>query len=315
VDSWASFAQPTENDLDYRRFYYQMHQNADREVVKVLDALGDPESSFHRSTIVIFTSDHGELLGAHGGMHQKWHQAYEETVHVPFIVHAPGLFDGRVKVDVLTSHADLLPTMLGLAGVDVPAVQAILETTHDEVHPLVGRDLSGLILGETDPSTVDGPVFFMTDDEPSKGADQIAWNGLMYESVAQPNHVETVVAKLPTGQGGAMEKWKYSRYFDNPQFWSNPGGALPRDVVTQIQGVVGIPGPKVAHTTVKVTPVPDEIEVYNVTDDPMELRNLATSGDPGVQATVAQLQQLLDAEREAKRLQPSSGEVPGQPDP
>jgi choline-sulfatase len=34
VDRWASFAQPTENDLDYRRFYYQMHQNADREVVR-----------------------------------------------------------------------------------------------------------------------------------------------------------------------------------------------------------------------------------------------------------------------------------------
>ena len=38
----------------------------------------------------------------------------------------------------------------------------------------------------------------------------------------QPNHIETVVTYLPTGPDGAMEKWKYSRYSDSPQFWSDP---------------------------------------------------------------------------------------------
>ncbi|MEZ5269434.1 MAG: sulfatase-like hydrolase/transferase [Microthrixaceae bacterium] len=37
-------------------------------------------------TIVVFTSDHGDLLGAHGGLVQKWYNAYEEAVHVPLVV-------------------------------------------------------------------------------------------------------------------------------------------------------------------------------------------------------------------------------------
>jgi len=52
-------------------------------------------------TVVVFTSDHGDMLGAHGGMAQKWHQAYEESTHVPFIVHNPRLFAGRQSVDTL----------------------------------------------------------------------------------------------------------------------------------------------------------------------------------------------------------------------
>ena len=69
----------------------------------------------HKDTIVIFTSDYGDILGAHGGMHQKWHNAYEETVHVPFIVSGPPVHGGPRKINIPTSHADLLPTLLGLA--------------------------------------------------------------------------------------------------------------------------------------------------------------------------------------------------------
>ena len=100
------------------------------------------------NTIVIFTSDHGEMLGAHGDMHQKWYQAYEETIHVPFFVYNPTLFSGPQSVNALTSHADLIPTMLGLAGLNPGELASVLAQTHTEVHPLVGRDLSSVILGE-----------------------------------------------------------------------------------------------------------------------------------------------------------------------
>ena len=42
------------------------------------------------STLVIFTSDHGELLGAHGGLHQKWFNLYDEATRVPFLVARTG---------------------------------------------------------------------------------------------------------------------------------------------------------------------------------------------------------------------------------
>ena len=42
---------------------------------------------------------------------------------------------------------------------------------------------------------------------------------------AQP--VESIVTYLPTGQGGAQEKWEYAQYSDNPQFWTDPSTPLP----------------------------------------------------------------------------------------
>jgi choline-sulfatase len=327
VETYPKMLQPTRNTLAYRRFYYQMQQNVNDEIQKVLDALNaDPVMA--ANTIVIFTSDHGSLLGAHGGMFQKWHQAYEESSHVPFIVHNPRLFSGRQQLDGLTSHADLLPTILGLAGLNPVRLAPQLAKTHNEVHRLVGRDLSPVILGEADPDDVTGPVYFMTDDEVSRGSDQTTFTGQMYASVIQPNHVETVVVNLPTGNGGKLQKWKYSRYSDNPQFWSDPQGLsltdshLPptppdlgteRDVVTLIDGNVNQAGTNPATTTVKTDPVPDENEAYNLTRDPLELNNLVNSSDPSVRATLRQLEALLHQQCHAKRLKPSSGTVPSQP--
>ncbi|XOS91405.1 sulfatase-like hydrolase/transferase [Brevibacillus laterosporus] len=59
-------------------------------MLTVFEAL--TRSSFYDNTIVIFTSDHGDLLGAHGNLHQKWYCAYEEMLHVPFIIHNKKLF-------------------------------------------------------------------------------------------------------------------------------------------------------------------------------------------------------------------------------
>ena len=328
VERYPQVFQTVHNTPEYHRFYYQLQQNVNGQIQRVLDALS-AHPDMAANTIVIFTSDHGDLLGAHGGMFQKWHQAYEESTHVPLIMHNPLLFTGRQSLDGLTSHADLLPTLLGLAGLDPAQLQQDLTVTHTEVHPLVGRDLSPVILGETDPAEVSEPVYFMTDDEPSRGANQTTATGVMYRSVIQPNSIETVVSHLPTGRRGAREKWKYSRYSDNPQFWSDPedfgftDSHLPpvspdlgtqRDAVTMVHGNVNREGPKRAFTTVKTQPVPDQAEAYNLSRDPLELHNLTRSPDPAVRARIRELNVLLHQQCRAKRLKPSSGTVPSQPD-
>ena len=162
---------------------------------------------------------------------------------MPFIVHNPVLFAGRQTLDAPTSHADLLPTMLGLADLDPSQLQHELAKSHTEVHPLVGRDLSGVILGETSPSRVKGPVYFMTEDEVSRGFYQTSALGFEYRPVMQPNTVETVITYLATGAHGSREKWKYSRYSDNPQFWSAPNSP-PQDVTTQVYGNMNLAGDK-----------------------------------------------------------------------
>ena len=310
VDKYPQIFQPVPDPESYRRFYYQMQQNVNDQIQRVLDAL-NAHPQMAQNTIVIFTSDHGDLLGPHGGMHQKWHSMYEEATHVPFIVHNPRLFPGRESLDEITSHADLLPTMLGLAGLNAAKLRKGLAKTHTEAHPLVGRDLSGVILGESKTSAITGPVYFLTEDEVSRGSDQVTALGFEYESVIQPNTIESIVTYLLTGESGAQEKWKYARYSDNPQFWSDP--TRPRDVVTHVDGNVNRPGAKQAFTTRKTTAARDQTEAYNETEDPLELTNLVHSTDPSVQAIISHLEKLLHQQCQAKMLKPSSGTVPGQP--
>lgn len=67
-------------------------------------------------TVMIFTSDHGDLLGAHGGMHDKCSIMCQETYHIPFIVRVPGMSGGESVSQPIT-NMDLTPTLLELAGI------------------------------------------------------------------------------------------------------------------------------------------------------------------------------------------------------
>src|SRR3954462_11569300 len=104
-------------------------------------------------------SDHGDMQGAHGGMHEKWHVAYEEAIHVPFVVSSPLLPSGARELDVPTSHADLIPTLLGLAGIDSNDELEKLQTDHGEPRPLIGRDLSDATR-PVEPATPSEPILF-----------------------------------------------------------------------------------------------------------------------------------------------------------
>ncbi|MTI85143.1 MAG: DUF229 domain-containing protein [Firmicutes bacterium] len=305
--------QPLADTQFYRQLYFSLQKKVDRDMLAVFKTL--KESSFYKNTIVLFTSDHGDLLGAHGGLFQKWYQAYEEAIHVPFIIHNPNLFEERESTDILTNHVDILPTMLGLAGIDATKIQDKLNNSHTEVHPLVGRNLTPLILKEVDLEDLEEPVYFMTDDDFTRGLNQVSLLGKPYNSVIQPNHIETVITTLPTGDTDQKEIWKYSRYFDNPQFWSNPGcedkttsQGNPTPVSEEINCQVCI-------TTVKTRPVPDEIEMYNITKDPLEMRNLAHPdfATPESREVQLVLAKLLEEQCRQKRLYPSSGNVPGKP--
>lgn len=297
----------------YRRLYYSLQLQVDNEMNKVLNTLIN--SSFYEDTIVIFTSDHGEMLGSHGGLYQKWYQAYEESIHVPFIIHNSLLFKEAKESNILTSHVDILPTILGLANIDAKKTENQLKTNHTEVHPLVGRDLSPLIIHDEDFERSNEPIYFMTDDDATKGLDQNTVLGIPYESVIQPNSVETVIAKLKTGKNNQEEIWKYTRYFDNPQFWSSPGcedkttlEECPRPPVDGLQHCLCI-------NTIKTKPVSDEFEMYNLTKDPLEIKNLAHSDfqTPETKVVEVVLSNMLEEQCRQKRLYPTSGDVPGKP--
>ena len=306
-DAYGQFMQASAVRPDYYRLYYKLHADVDKHLGEVMDAL--KASRFLDNTVVIFTSDHGDLLGSHGGLFQKWYMAYEEALRVPLVIVPPGASEART-VPVPTSHIDLAPTILGLAGVDAEAVRAKIAPGFTDPLPLVGRDLSAVIRGEADATASAEPVYFMSDDDPSRGLDQKNFIGLTYDSVSQPNHVETVIAEID----GAI--WKYSRYFDHPRYWSTPG--TPGDdgvqdlIVKPLRREATDEGTnrRLYEQRVKTSPAPEEVEMYNVTADPMELQNLA--GNAQWKEREAALRQLLADQSAKKRLTPASGSVPGE---
>jgi arylsulfatase A-like enzyme len=168
AEVWPKLLYPQDTDRDYRRLYHYLHTLVDAAIMRILDALQD--AGLADDTIVVFTSDHADLLGAHGGLVQKWHNAFDEAIHVPMLVSGPGIDPGAGGIGIATSHVDVVPTLLGLAGVDVVAAAALVARHHVEAQPLPGRDLSGVLTGSVTEAAADAPVYFMTEDEISRGA-------------------------------------------------------------------------------------------------------------------------------------------------
>ncbi|WP_437330109.1 sulfatase-like hydrolase/transferase [Sorangium sp. So ce381] len=272
VDKYGKFMAPQPQIPAYRRFYYYLHKLVDREVQRVFRRL--QASRFRDDTIVVYTSDHGDMLGAHGGMHQKWHNAYDESLRVPLLISGPGI-PADARVDHPTSHVDLLPTLLGLAGIDAEAIRASLAKDHTEAQPLVGRDLSGALRGG---ALKDDPIYFMTEDEVSEGLDQTTLIGRTYEAVQEPAKVEAVVARLDAGDGPRL--WKYGRSYTRSLIGDPTAESSGRDR--------------------------SEYELYDLDADPLETNNLAHRGN-GTRASRAaeeRLEAVLSGQRAEKALHP-----------
>ncbi len=97
----------------FNDYYINCTRDVDHHVnliLQELDALGLSEN-----TVIIFTSDHGEAAGTHG-LRGKGPFAYQEAMHLPMYVVHPDVRGGR-KCKSLTSHIDLVPTLLSMAGV------------------------------------------------------------------------------------------------------------------------------------------------------------------------------------------------------
>jgi arylsulfatase A-like enzyme len=301
VDNWSRIGAPQPWNETHLKFYYKVQATVDEQITRVLDALR--ASGAYENTIVIFSSDHGDMQGAHGGMHEKWHVAYEEALRVPFIVSSPLLPGGAREIEIPTNHADLTPTLLGLAGIDQAQALAQVKGSHTDAQPLVGRDLSDAIRA-AEAEAPSEPVLFTTDDEISEGSatgaspiQRVAKRVHLYSTVVQPNHIETVIAEVDVD--GESHLVKFSRYHDNQQFWTVPG---ERD--ERLKG----------RKTLTVTePEPDEFELYDLTLDPLEERNLAhpTNADDGTRSLQQTMLGLLVDQLAGKRLTPAAGETPG----
>jgi choline-sulfatase len=119
-----------QSDDDLRKSlagYYGNITQVDACIGRVIDTL--ERHGLADNTIIVYTSDHGEMAGAH----RMWtkHVMFDQAVNVPLLIHLPGESNATTHDD-LVAHVDLYPTLARLAGLELP----------DAVH---GRSFAGLV--------------------------------------------------------------------------------------------------------------------------------------------------------------------------
>jgi arylsulfatase A-like enzyme len=236
----------------YLEFYLYLQYLVNLEISAVVSCLH--ETGLAENTIVVFTSDHGELGGAHGGQIEKWHNAYQESIHVPAIVSGPRVNPrGPLKfVQGHSTHVDWIPTLLGLAGYsasDQAALGGFIQG--HTVEPLAGRDLSATLMDPARPTS--GGVLFVSDDHitapldtsylPQRYGWYLDWTRQFWAADGVPTAAQPLQAPGPVVQPNHLQSyfelpWKLTRYWD-------PGDA--------------------SRT---------QWELYNLAADPLENRNL-----------------------------------------
>ena len=243
------------NRADMWNYYYNYYLNAirdnDHNLQLIVDTLN--QMGLWKNTIVIFTADHGEMGGAHGGLRGKGPMAYEENSHIPLIIAHPKASQGSISA-VLTSHLDMLPTFVGFTGLPAATVNkvnqqfpghdfssAMLNSKNADVHairPAVLFNYVGI-------STIDGKYL--------QNMLVSSFTGKTLPSLSEVN----------LQQRGFMSfvfdgRYKYARYY-SPSNFNTPMNL--KDIMSN-----------------------NDVQLFDLKNDPLEMNNLAL--DPEKNKTV-----------------------------
>ncbi|HEY1575452.1 MAG TPA: sulfatase [Terracidiphilus sp.] len=117
---------------DWMRVYYAQVANLDWNLGRLMKAID--QVGLADNTILVFSSDHGEMFGAHGRRAKLIF--YEEAARVPFLLRWPGHIPGKTVTDTLLGTPDIMPTLLSMMQISVPSA-------------VEGRDLSRQLMGNS----------------------------------------------------------------------------------------------------------------------------------------------------------------------
>ena len=250
-------------------YYLNCMRDVDRNIVSLLDELDAAGLTDH--TIVVLTSDHGDMDGAHK-LHAKGAVAYREQNNVPLVIRHPAFPGGR-RCQAVTSHVDIAPTLIAMTG--APA-----EVRKPIVSDLPGKDLSMLL---ADPSAagvdtlhdgvlfnynmfayLDGPFLLKAVDFIQKGGDP---KRLREAGIVPDLRKRGAVRSVFDG------RYVFSRYF-SPKQHNRPA-------------------------TLEALYDLNDVELFDTQQDPYELTNLAPTKGANAELVLAmneKLNRLIDEE-------------------
>lgn len=168
---------------EYLNFYGNLMKASDRYLVQVLDTL--EATGLMDDTVVIRTSDHGEMGTAHGGLRQKNFNFYEEALRVPLVFSNRRLFPRAQRSGALVSHVDFLPTLA-----------ALFDAPRSAGAGWQGVDYSASVLHPEQAAPPQPYIVFTWDDW------QAGQSSGPY--LTPPNHIVSI----------REERWKLAKYYD-----------------------------------------------------------------------------------------------------
>jgi arylsulfatase A-like enzyme len=244
----------------FYNYYLNDIQEVDRSLGEIVQAFD--EMDLWRDTVIVFTADHGEMGGAHGGIKGKGPFAYEQNAHVPLLIAHPAAKVGATTA-VLTSHLDLLPTLVGLTGVPEARRPAA-------VRALPGHDFSGLLadperanltavrpgvlFNYVGPSTVDGDYLRECMDAP-------------FTHKARPPLSQAKLDARGLVSFAFDGRYKFARYYPPTAF------NTPRT----LEEILG----------------KNDVQLFDLANDPEEMRNLALDPETN-RTTILRMNELLN---------------------
>ncbi len=178
------------NEKAWRRYldyYYYLTLDVDKLLGQTLDTLDKTGQT--DNTIVIFTSDHGDMGGSHR-LRSKGPCAYMENTNVPLVISWPGRIPGGKKSHALCQNVDIFPTLAGLTGVDAFSM-----------YPgLAGKDLGPVLSGPEGAEVTDHVLYSFTDNIKIRALAE----KMGRPTVTSPHNIRAIREK----------DWIYARYFD-----------------------------------------------------------------------------------------------------
>jgi len=122
--------------LEVKANYYAMIEQIDDQFARIMQTLRDTGQL--ENTVVVYMSDHGEMLGDHG-LILKGCRFFDGLVRVPLIMSWPGQFQAGLRSPALVETVDIAPTLMEACGLEVPGT-------------MQGRSLLRLLCGRADPA-------------------------------------------------------------------------------------------------------------------------------------------------------------------
>ena len=254
-------------------YYLNCLRDVDRSIVSLLDELDS--LGLASNTIVVLTADHGDLDGAHR-LHAKGATMYREQNNVPLIVAHPA-YGGGKRCRAVTSHLDIAPTLVSLTHASAEKKAAI-------VKELPGRDFSPLLAAPEKASTTavrDGSLYCYNMFAYIDGA----FMEQVVAMVQQPDGKAKLQAAAKQGtlrpdltKRGAIRgvydgHYRFARYF-SPRQHNRP---------TSVEALIKL----------------NDLELYDVERDPLEMNNLAVDAAKSrelLEVMNAKLSALIDRE-------------------